>query len=706
MTNTLTRLLLTAALCGLFLLSEAQERNAVSAPDPAAPRMPADSISRDYRLDGVVIGTQRPPSPLGSIAEGRFRLLMRNSSALPRFAGSIDPMRILQLMPGVQTAAEGNSGLYVRGNDAGQNLILLNQAPLYAHAHLLGFFSVFNPGQVASFELSKTGGGRIETAMQPATVVVQSREETGVRWGVEGDLGIIASQATVTAPLTDRAALFLSGRRSYTGWLIGALSPKGEDDLNYRLQDYDATLAWQIDDHNKLIVNSHYGDDRTHITYNEGLLGGRLQWYASVSSATLRSELSPTTHMENALYYSRLDTRLTASTTGISAQSALVDRRPGIQTQHPLAHRPPATGRRSAICLPPHPPAAHRLRLRRDRRRRTGASLRHARIGTLPGRDDSADAQPHVRRRTALRVLSPARRRANRLYRHASPQPSLSLDWQVARGSRLRASYNYITQYIHKVPSSNISFSTDFWMAPTRRTPPQHTHHAALGYFAEAAGGRLNFSAEAYYQRMYRVLEYNAPLTGMVNNRYELEQYLHSGDGEAYGMEFMVSYAGRKFNGWISYTLGKSVRQFAALNDGLPFPASLDRRHDLSLAASYMPGERWELSTVFVYASGGAYTPTRDLYIAGGSFVRGHGSYNGARLPDYHRLDLSVTYWLRRKPWRSGINLSLFNLYAHRNPLYISWPVLVDEEKHEYQIHPRRHYLYTVIPSVSWIFKF
>lgn len=638
MTNTLTRLLLTAALCGLFLLSEAQERNAVSAPDPAAPRMPADSISRDYRLDGVVIGTQRPPSPLGSIAEGRFRLLMRNSSALPRFAGSIDPMRILQLMPGVQTAAEGNSGLYVRGNDAGQNLILLNQAPLYAHAHLLGFFSVFNPGQVASFELSKTGGGRIETAMQPATVVVQSREETGVRWGVEGDLGIIASQATVTAPLTDRAALFLSGRRSYTGWLIGALSPKGEDDLNYRLQDYDATLAWQIDDHNKLIVNSHYGDDRTHITYNEGLLGGRLQWYASVSSATLRSELSPTTHMENALYYSRLDTRLTASTTGISAQapSSIGD----------LGYK--------------HSTRWHIGRLQ------LAAGLQYA-------------------------------------YRRIRPQHIASDYGGIADAGR---GPRYDTQYIHKVPSSNISFATDFWMAPTRRTPPQHTHHAALGYFAEAAGGRLNFSAEAYYQRMYRVLEYNAPLTGMVNNRYELEQYIHSGDGEAYGMEFMVSYAGRKFNGWISYTLGKSVRQFAALNDGLPFPASLDRRHDLSLAASYMPGERWELSTVFVYASGGAYTPTRDLYIAGGSFVRGHGSYNGARLPDYHRLDLSVTYWLRRKPWRSGINLSLFNLYAHRNPLYISWPVLVDEEKHEYHIHPRRHYLYTVIPSVSWIFKF
>ena len=471
MTNTLTRLLLTAALCGLFLLSEAQERNAVSAPDPAAPRMPADSISRDYRLDGVVIGTQRPPSPLGSIAEGRFRLLMRNSSALPRFAGSIDPMRILQLMPGVQTAAEGNSGLYVRGNDAGQNLILLNQAPLYAHAHLLGFFSVFNPGQVASFELSKTGGGRIETAMQPATVVVQSREETGVRWGVEGDLGIIASQATVTAPLTDRAALFLSGRRSYTGWLIGALSPKGEDDLNYRLQDYDATLAWQIDDHNKLIVNSHYGDDRTHITYNEGLLGGRLQWYASVSSATLRSELSPTTHMENALYYSRLDTRLTASTTGISAQapSSIGDLGYKHSTRWHIGRLQLAAGLQYAY--------------RRIRPQHIASDYGGIADAGRGPRYDTHELAPFLAATiplthsltcdAALRygfyLLQGDGRIAS--YRHASPQPSLSLDWQVARGSRLRASYNYTTQYIHKVPSSNISFATDFWMAPTRRTP-------------------------------------------------------------------------------------------------------------------------------------------------------------------------------------------------------------------------------------------
>lgn len=704
----LTRLLLTAALCGLFLSLEAQERRPAP-PTDAANRTfqtPADSVSRDYLLDSVVVGTQRPPSPLGSIAEGRFRLLMRNSSALPRFAGSIDPMRILQLMPGVQTASEGNSGLYVRGNDAGQNLILLNQAPLYAHAHLLGFFSIFNPGQVASFELAKTGGGRVETAMQPATVIVQSREETGVEWGVEGDLGIIASQATVTAPLGRRAALFLSGRRSYTGWLVSLLSSKGNDDLHYRLQDYDATLAWQLDNRNKLIVSSHYGDDHTQIAYNDGLLNGRLRWYTSVSSATLRSDLSPTAHMENTFYYSHLDTRLIAATTGIDAEapSAIGDLGYKHSTSWQIGRLRLAAGLQYAYrrILPQHIASDYGGIAAGERGPRYDTHELAPFIAvTIPlAHNVTCDAAL----RYGFYFLQGSDRIAS--YRHQAPQPSLSFDWQITRSSRFKASYNYTTQYIHKVPSSNISFATDFWMAPTRHTPPQHTHHTALGYFAEAADGQLNFSAEAYYQRMYRVLEYNAPLTGMVNNRYELEQYIHSGDGEAYGMEFMVSYAGRKFNGWLSYTLGKSVRKFAELNDGKPFPASLDRRHDLSLSLSYTPGKHWELSTVFVYASGGAYTATRDLYIAGGSFIRGHGSYNGARLPDYHRLDLSVTYWLRQQPWRSGINLSIFNLYAHRNPLYISWPVLRDEEKREYQIHPRRHYLYNIIPSVSWIFKF
>lgn len=697
MTRTPTRLLLLAALCGSLLPLAAQER------DSAVGRLPTDSVAHSYRVDSVVVGTQRPSAPLGTIAEGRFRLLMHNVGALPRLAGSVDPMRILQLLPGVQTAAEGNSGLYVRGSDAGQSLILLDDAPLYAHAHLLGFFSVFNPGRMASFELSKTGAGRVETAMQPATVIARSREQTDVRWGAEGDLGIIASQATVTAPLGRRAALRLSGRRSYTGWLIGALSPADGDDLRYRLQDYDATLAWQLGDRHKLTVGTHYGDDRTRIAYNDGLLGGRLRWYASVTSASLRSDLSPTTQMTHTLYHSRLDTRLTASTTGIAAEApaSVGDWGYKHSTRWCIGRLQLAAGVQYAYRLlrPQHIASDYG----------GGAAAGHG------PRYDTHELAPFVAATIPLGTdltCEAALRygfyflRGSARYRHRAPQPSFALDWRVSRSGRLRIGYNRTVQYVHKVPSSNISFATDFWTAPTSRTPPQHTRHASLGYFAAAAGGRLDLSAELYYQRMYRVLEYNAPLTGMVNHRYDTERYLHSGDGEAYGAEFMLRYAARRFNGWISYTLAKSVRRFDDLNDGRPFPAPLDRRHDLSLALSGTPGKRWELSAVFVYASGGAYTPTRDLRIVGGSFVRGHGSYNGARLPAYHRLDLSVTCWLRREPWRSGINLSLYNLYAHRNPLYISWPVLVDAEKGQYQIHPRRHYLYTILPSVSWIFKF
>lgn len=706
MTNTLTRLLLTAALCGLFLLSEAQERNAVSAPDPAAPRMPADSISRDYRLDGVVIGTQRPPSPLGSIAEGRFRLLMRNSSALPRFAGSIDPMRILQLMPGVQTAAEGNSGLYVRGNDAGQNLILLNQAPLYAHAHLLGFFSVFNPGQVASFELSKTGGGRIETAMQPATVVVQSREETGVRWGVEGDLGIIASQATVTAPLTDRAALFLSGRRSYTGWLIGALSPKGEDDLNYRLQDYDATLAWQIDDHNKLIVNSHYGDDRTHITYNEGLLGGRLQWYASVSSATLRSELSPTTHMENALYYSRLDTRLTASTTGISAQapSSIGDLGYKHSTRWHIGRLQLAAGLQYAY--------------RRIRPQHIASDYGGIADAGRGPRYDTHELAPFLAATIPLThslTCDAALRygfyllqgdRANRLL-----PPRLAPAEPLARlAGRTRQPAAGLLQLHHAVHPQSPLVEHQLLHRLLDGADPTH---AAAAY--PSCGARLlRRSGRRAAQLLGRgLLPAHVPRIGVQRAAHGYgQQPLRTGTVPPFGRR-------RSLRHGVHGLLRRSeIQRMDQLHAG-EIGASIRRpqrrtalpRFARPAARPLACGELHAGRTLGVVDGlrlrfGGAYTPTRDLYIAGGSFVRGHGSYNGARLPDYHRLDLSVTYWLRRKPWRSGINLSLFNLYAHRNPLYISWPVLVDEEKHEYQIHPRRHYLYTVIPSVSWIFKF
>jgi len=707
MTRNPTRLTLAAFLCGLFLPLGAQEREVLPPAAAAGTIRPAaDSVSHDYVLDRVVVGTQRAPAPIGSIAEGRFRLLMRNADALPRFAGSIDPMRMLQLMPGVQTAAEGNSGLYVRGSDDGQSLVLLNQAPLYAHAHLLGFFSIFNPGHTASFELIKTGAGSAATALQPATLVVESRQETGADWSVEGDAGIIASQATLTVPLGHRAALRLSGRRSYTGWLVGALASRGSDDLHYRLQDYDATLAWQIDRRNKLIVNSHYGDDRTHIVYNDGLIDGRLDACTSVTSAVLHSELSPAVQMSHTLYYSLLDTRLDAATAGVGAQapSSIDDAGYKLSARWRIGRLQLAAGLHYAY--------------RRIRPQHISSDYSGFAAAEPGPRYDTHEAAPFVAATLALaKNLSCEAALRYGLYfqqggdgidpfRHRSPQPSVAVDWQLARNGRLRASYNGTTHYLHKISASNVSFATDFWMAPTRRTPPQRTHHAALGYFAEAARGRLNFSAEIYYQRMYRTVEYNAPLTGMVNNRYELERYLYTGDGEAYGAEFMVSYAGGRFNGWLSYTLGKSVRKFAALNGGRLFPASLDRRHDLSLSACYTPPSRWELSMVFVYASGGAYTASRDIYIAGGSFVRGHGSYNGARLPDYHRLDVSATCWLRRRPFRSGINLSVYNLYARRNPLYISWPILADREKREYQIHPRRHYLYNIIPSVSWIFKF
>ena len=181
---------------------------------------------------------------------------------------------------------------------------------------------------------------------------------------------------------------------------------------------------------------------------------------------------------------------------------------------------------------------------------------------------------------------------------------------------------------------------------------------------------------------------------------------LHSGKGESYGLETSFGYSSRCVDVQLNYTLSRSLRRFDNINNGAPFPAHSDRLHNLSLLATYKPSERWTLSATFVYATGIPYTATTALYISGNAFLREYGPYNGSKLPDLHHLDLSATYWFRTKRLqRSGLNVSVYNVYAHRNPLMVSWNVNRTADG-GISIEERRHVIYTIMPSISWTYKF
>ena len=626
-----------------------------------------------------------------------------DSVALPRFAGVSDPLRAVRLLPGVQTAVDGNSGLYIRGNDAGRSSVLLNDAPLYAPYHLFGLFSTLDPGHVGSIELDKSGMGATAGISPGAALRVRTAEEVPERPGVEGEVGIIAAQATTALPLgrNRKGALYLSGRRSYAEWLVALLG--ASDDLKYTFQDYDATIIWEPTPAHKLIVNGHYGDDRLRTHLDRYDLSSRIRGHGSTSSARLESRLTEQLTLEQTLYLSDFANRLDLGITGISIAlpSSLVD----VGYKNALGWHRGICDLRAGVAY-----AFRRLRPQYPESDRSAENPLYRTHEVAPY--VAADIAAHERisvelaLRYALYVMR--HRDTGERYTHTSPEPGLTIEYRPATHHRLRAVYTYGAQFIALVPASDACFSTDFWMPATAAHPPMTCHDVTLSYHAALLDRRLQLSAETYYRRMRRLVECDLPLPGLLLRPSQLESRIYSGDGEAYGVELTAAYTSRRLHGRVSYTLGRAVRRFAELNDGRPFPARQDRRHDLALALVWSPTPRWDASAVFVCSSGAPYTAPTSYRVEGGLSTRDSEAYNGSRLPVYHRLDLSVTRWLGRRDdnRHNGINLSISNCYSRRNPFFSAWSVWFQEEGIQSPVSRLERYLYGVIPSLSWIFRF
>ena len=172
-------------------------------------------------------------------------------------------------------------------------------------------------------------------------------------------------------------------------------------------------------------------------------------------------------------------------------------------------------------------------------------------------------------------------------------------------------------------------------------------------------------------------------------------------------MEMMLKKNRGKVNGWISYTLGRAERSFPDIMGGAVFPAKHDRRHNLSIVGNYEPADRLAFSAVFVYATGTAYTPPSGIYIIGENMIQEYGPHNSARMPDYHRLDLSVTYSFKAKGrCRHSLNLSVYNVYARKNPLYRDLRFSYDLELKTLDLQMESVSLYSLVPSLSYTLKF
>ena len=650
-----------------------------------------DSLTLHYSVEDVVVSAHKQvisqPDKSGNVS-----INMDALDGMPRFGGAVDVVKLLQYTPGVVATEEGNTSLYVRGGDSGQSRMLINGVPLYSPSHLFGFFSVLNPAHLSGLTLYKSGIPAIYGSSTASVTDIRTHSYVPKRATIEGNIGIIESDAAIHIPATERLGIFLSARHSYTSWLTDMIAVQ-KTSMSYEFGDYGLGFVCDFGRVGRLTMNSHFNSDKSTTfvdTYNSN---GKLKWWNGLGNISLESSIGHRTTMSNTIYSSIYDNFMALTITdkdyGVSA---------GVESYGASNNTTIDLG---AINLT------------------TGINYEYRKVRPQHIVAEASTSTATLEQTHETAIFANANWRAFNdvdldtgirlsIYKNGRvwcyPEPRIMFSMPISASERIWASYNFMVQYLHLAPQSNMSFATDFYISSSEAIPPQTSHNFALGYSNKLSA--LRYSVELYYRYMNSVIEYHTSILEVLTSESTHHNSIYSGIGESYGIESNIGYTINGLDLQLNYTLSRSVRQFEDINFGNPFPANSDRRHNLSMLATWQPSPRWSLSATFIYATGAPYTATKGIYISGNAFLKEYGAYNNGKLSDLHHLDLSATYWFKRsRDKHSGINISVYNIYAHKNPLMVSWKITANEDK-SIHIKENMHILYTIMPSISWTFKF
>ena len=657
---------------------------------------------------------------------------------LPVILGEIDPMKTITLLPGVKSGGEASAGIYVRGGGPDQNLVLLDGIPVYNPNHLLGFFSVFNGEAIKGVEVIKGGipaehGGRLSSV-----IAVQSRDGNKDSLKVSGGIGAIASRLAVEAPIVKgRSSIMISGRRTYLDQIGKLFAKKQIGENGYYFYDFNGKIDYILNKKNSLDFTFYTGQDK--FSYmdadKEGSRTFKASWGNRLAGLSWKQQINKRLNQQLSLIYNNfnLDSRIGFSTNYVLFASGLEDYQAkndwtyhankwlrikgGLQyTWHRF--KPGAGGLsageqnfESTINNQFAHEAAAYVTTDVDVTEKLNivAGLRYSyfsQVGPTENIIYQEDGLPSGEKEVF--------RKGERLARYYYPEPRLNLLYKLSNSSGLKLSYTKTIQYLHLATTSAATFPSDLWVPSSRRIKPAQAQQVAGGYYVDLFGKKLEVSVEAYYKEMTNQIEFKPGAQLLLNQNLENEMIF--GKGKAYGVEVLLQKKYGRLTGWVGYTLSRAERKFPGMNNGEAFPYRYDRTHDLSIVASYKINEHWEGSAVFVYGTGNAVTmPTgRYTYNMGYNRIDGHyifttidqyNKINGYRMPAYHRMDLAFTYTRRPQKTtglRSNWNFSVYNVYNRSNPYFI----YLDVERIEKQIQGKKVYLFPVLPSVTWNFKF
>lgn len=678
-------------------------------------------------LDEVSVVAAAGESSVQETQMSQVKLPISQIEALPALLGEVDILKVVQLLPGVQSGVEGTTGIYVRGGGPDQNLFLLDGTQIYNPSHIFGFLSTFNGDAIKDVSLLKGGfparyGGRLSS-------VVDLTMKEGNLKHFEGTaaIGLLSSRFTLEGPIKrDKASFLIAARRSYADLLARPIMAAASDNVfGYYFYDFNAKGNIILSGRDRIYISSYAGHDRAYFKYQsqgEPSYDDALGWRNWVTTLRWNRLVGPRLFANTIIGYTRY--RLQSKSEEVFGreyyETAYIS---GIQDIHARIDLEYTTGTRHYMRFGVGGILHDFL---------TGALTERYDFGTEPPVDTTYTPNSITKAtefqayfedevRLSQRVKVNAGVHASGFLvegeQYMSVQPRLSLWFGLDDRSSLKASLATMQQYIHLLATTRgLSLPTDLWVPATNRVAPQRAFQVAVGYARTLWQDRFDLTLEGFYKRMNDLIEYTEGASYLNAAFGNWEDKVTSGKGVSYGGEVLIQKKSGRTTGWIGYTLSRSDREFESLNQGRVFPYRYDRRHDVSVVVSHRLRPTLDLSATWVYGTGQAITlPVGQLVIANDEFAddfwnpRDQWRYrdvlsdrNAVRMPAYHRLDLSVR-WHKQRGWADRtLSLGVYNAYSRRN----AFSVYADTNSRTGEMQFKKISVLPVVPSIVYQLKF
>ena len=659
-------------------------------------------------LNEVIITSRRysQENLVSSASSGTVSLKRKDITALPAIGGEADVIKALQLLPGSTRGVEGSSDIFVRGGAADQNLVLLDDFPIYNTSHLFGFLSVFNSDILEEVKavhggFSAESGGRLSSILH-----ITSNNHIAEKTYVSGEIGLIASRLYIEQPLVkEKLSVWVAGRRSYIDQVFKATG----EEIPYYFYDLNGKIIYKPSKSDQLELSYYGGQDIFNYSrnrdkdgyefsskYNSGNTSQTLQWkHQHFNGWNTKLSINRTTfqyYINNSFKDNQLISFSDIEDYGAKVFFAndSIWKNTGLKTGFEWTRHEV-----SPLII-----------------NSTGffSDLRESSSNTI--RQEMHEAAAFLQHDWTLSrrlLVSTGFRGSMALLEHKKyfmPEPRFSLRYSIRDHQSIKLSYSRMAQFMYRISNSTISSPTDIWYPVSDETPPQSSHQVSTAWHSFIPAYNIFISTEAYYKDMQNLIGYEEGTNLFINSDFASK--LIQGTGRAYGFEFLMRKETGRLSGWLSYSLSWAWRRFDGLNNGNWFPSRYDRRHNGAVVMNYKLHSRWEASLVWEYLSGSRFTPILGQYVVTSASYNGielipvYSRINQVKLADSHRLDLGIKFKSKlegRFRWHlfAGVN----NVYNRASPVGI----FIEKNK-KGQLQYTQPGLFGLLPFFSFGFNF